>query len=116
MKKLGNKLRVSMKKINQKVKIASVVLTTIVVTNLFPLIALAQDIDVSTITKPFTIIKTIIYVVVGGIGGIVLILGVVDLMTSIGSHDIGGLKAGGFKMASGIILVSIVSIMALMGI
>ena len=99
-----------------KVKAVSSVLSTLVMVNAVPFLAFASGaIDVSAITKPFDILKTIIYALVGGLGSIVLILGVVDLFTSISSHDVGGIKAGGFKVGAGVALVGITTIMALMG-
>ncbi|MCP1100994.1 hypothetical protein M2454_000213 [Aequitasia blattaphilus] len=72
-------------------------------------------IDVGAITKPIDVIKTVLIAVVVGIGTIVLILGVVDLVTSWGDHNTGGLKTAAFKIAAGGLLVGISTLLALMG-
>lgn len=115
-KKIVKCINVILRKASYKVKMAGVALSTLAIVNVLPFVVSANGtIDVSAITKPFDILKTIIYALVGGLGSIVLILGVVDLFTSISSHDVGGIKAGGFKVGAGVALVGITTIMALMG-
>ena len=117
-KKIVKCINVILRKASYKVKMAGVALSTLAIVNVLPFVVSVNGtgtIDVSAITKPFDILKTIIYALVGGLGSIVLILGVVDLFTSISSHDVGGIKAGGFKVGAGVALVGITTIMALMG-
>lgn len=79
------------------------------------LAAPSSDVDVSTIIKPLTIVKTILLAGFAVAGVIVLILGLVDFFTSLGSHDTGGIKNGIFKVITGILMVAIPAILTLMG-
>lgn len=103
-----------MKKLNRKTWKAWVtVIQALMLSFVLPMISYAMD--VSSITKPIDIIKTVLIAVVVGIGTIVLILGVVDLVTSWGEHNTGGLKTAAFKIAAGGLLVGISTLLSLMG-
>lgn len=102
------------KKYGKKTKRIIVVMEVLVLSFILAVPSFAA-IDVGAITKPIDVIKTVLIAVVVGIGTIVLILGVVDLVTSWGDHNTGGLKTAAFKIAAGGLLVGISTLLALMG-
>ncbi|MBA4698488.1 MAG: hypothetical protein H2212_03560 [Ruminococcus sp.] len=109
--------RYSYHKIGRKLNgLILTVLASLSSAGIFQVPVFASGIDVSTVTKPINVLVSLVLAAVGGIGIIVLVLGAVDLFTSLGSHDTGGIKQGGFKMVSGAAMIGISAILALMGV
>ena len=114
LKYLGKGERAS-HRISVKIKIAISAIGSMMAAFLCSTPVLASNIDVGPVTAPLDAIKTLLLAAVGVLGVIILILGLVDFISSLNSHDTGGQKNGVMKMISGVLLVGVPLILTLMG-